>query len=765
VLFGNLGVQQLSQLPSPGACAGLLLTLPILLRFAAVRWLAWAVVAFIGTAVYAQSQLDRRLAVDSGQLDIAVTGWIDEFPEAAPDRTVFSLRVTGGEAAILPNRLRLSWYDAPDGLAAGAAVSVVARLRAPRGLANPGGFDYERWLFTERIGATGYVRSGTVGTAVPPTLAQRWLAFRAGLARRIEANTRSKSGGALLVALTLGERNGFDDAQWLALRRTGTSHLVAISGLHVGLIAALSFWFAHAIGLRLPYLSRYALEIAAFVSAVAATGYAALAGFALPTQRALIMVVVALGILLGRRRTHLFCGLAGALIVVLVLDPLATMAASFWLSFGAVGLLLLTAGRGELRTGPLRRFAGTMRNLGAVAKLQLGITLGLAPLVAVYFGELSILSPIVNFVAIPFFSFVMVPLSLVATLSVALGAGDVGLAALAAQLGDLVWYALYAAASLEWSVVVVPPASIWFTTLATCAAVAAMPAHPLPARRLLWFVLVPIVAAGPERPLPGEADILILDVGHGLAALVETRDHSLLYDAGPLYRSGFDTGSEIVVPVLTRRGDDLDMLVISHSDSDHAGGAAAVHAAYPAAHVLKGPDVSMPAGETCATGQGWSWNEVSFEVLHPEAAFPDRGNDSSCVLKVTTSGGAILFTGDIERRGEYALAASSKLRSDVVIVPHHGSATSSSAAFVTAVRPAVAVVSAGHQNRWGFPRAEVRRRWEEAGATVIVTGDSGAVHIRLGTPTPRITVQRGGRRRYWDAESASIPGESGNAAL
>jgi competence protein ComEC len=765
-LLGNLAAHQLPQLPPDGLHAALVLVLPVLLRFTAARWLAFAVIAFIGTAVAAQAQLERRLPASAGQQDVELAGWIDDFPAVTPDRTVFSLRVADARSAGLPARLRLSWYDAPAGLGAGTSLSVVARLRAPRGLANPGGFDYERWLFVEGIGATGYVRSGSVAAEAPPTLAQRWLRRRAELARRIEQSAPSPAGGALVVALTLGERHRFDDRQWRDLRRTGTSHLVAISGLHVGLIAALSFWLSRAICLRVPRLAGRAFELAALASAATAAMYAALAGFALPTQRALIMVWIALAVVLSRRRSGLFDGLAAALIAVLVLDPSAPLTASFWLSFGAVGLLLLLAGRSTLPPAADRPLAAALRKIGVLAKLQWGITLGLAPFLAAYFAELSVLSPVVNFVAIPFFSFLMVPLCLVAALTVSIDAAGLGFVWLAARLADAVWAVLHAVAALEWSAVPVPQPRPWFAVVAAGAAAAAMPAHPLPGRRLLWLALVPLVATRFERPPVGTADISILDVGHGLAALVETTEHRLLYDAGPVYRSGFDTGGEIVVPVLASHGRaGLDRLVISHADLDHAGGARAVLAAYPAARVLKGPDVTEPAGEVCTAGQRWTWDDVSFEILHPAADFPDRGNDSSCVLKVATRNGAILFAGDIEARGEQALVGSDELRAEIVVVPHHGSATSSSAAFVSAVSPALAIVSAGHQNRWGFPRADVRRRWEVAGAAVVVTGDSGAVRIRLGAPHARVTAERRLRPRYWHAESAPIPGESSNAAL
>jgi competence protein ComEC len=273
----------------------------------------------------------------------------------------------------------------------------------------------------------------------------------------------------------------------------------------------------------------------------------------------------------------------------------------------------------------------------------------------------------------------------------------------------------------------------------------------LPGRRFAWLALLPLGWPAVELPAPGTVRVVVLDVGHGLAVLIETRAHRLLFDAGPTARSGFDSGEEIVLPALSaggRRG--LDRLIVSHADNDHAGGAPAIVAAYPSLDVLKGPDVDALRGRPCIAGDEWQWDGVSFRILHPRASFVARGNDSSCVLKVETSTSALLVTGDIERRAETALPAEA-LAADVVVVPHHGSATSSSPSFVAAVGASLAIVSAAHANRWGFPRADVRERWEQGGAAIVVTGDSGAVTVELGAAGVAVSTQREVRHRYWHA--------------
>ena len=291
--------------------------------------------------------------------------------------------------------------------------------------------------------------------------------------------------------------------------------------------------------------------------------------------------------------------------------------------------------------------------------------------------------------------------------------------------------------------------------VAALGTLAAMAAWSLPARNLAWLALVPVLWWEPARPGQGGAVVEVLDVGHGLAVLVQTRSHTLLYDAGAVYRSGFDTGREIVVPAMRAKSwETLDKVVVSHADNDHAGGIPAVLESFPDAQVLMGSDVELAGGDICQTGQAWTWDEVRFEILHPDPAFHRRGNDSSCVLKVVTSAGSLLLTGDVEVAGERALMADPEsLAADIVVVPHHGSATSSSTALVRESAPGHAVVSAGYLNHWGFPKPAVVERWERIGAEVVTTGEAGAVEVILEPGQPvRVEGLRSRQRRYWNAD-------------
>lgn len=701
---------------------------------------------------------DRLPRAALGQ-DLPLSGWVDGFANVAPGQVTFSFAVDEPRPQGIPARVRLTWYDPPVTIAAGSSLALVARLKPPRGLRNPGGFDYERWLLLSGYGATGYVRSGQLAGDDRSSLRRSWLLFRAELALGLDAAAPDAQASALLTALSIGERFRFAEQHWTDFRLTGTSHLVAVSGMHVALIGLFVFLGLRWLWIRLPVpLASYDLEAAALASAVATAYYAALTGFAIPAQRSLLMIAVGLAVLVSRRFVQPRQGLAAAAWLVLLWDPFAPLAASFWLSFVAVALLLLLAAPHALAEGGTQTLSRRLtRSTQTLVRLQWGISLALLPLTAVFFAEISLIAPFVNLIAIPLFNLVLVPLTLLATLllPVAILGDTLGPALVHATgvLANATLAALHEIASWSWASMRVPQPAAWTVALAAGGVLFGSGAHALPGRRLAWLALLPIFIPWLPKLPAGAAKIVLLDVGHGLAVFVETRGHRLLFDAGPTYRSGFDTGDEIAIPALASRGRrDLDALIVSHNDNDHAGGAAAIVRAFPSVEARIGPDVTAVSGMRCERGQQWAWDEVEFSILHPPAQFAGRGNDSSCVLKVTTAAASVLITGDIEARGERALQGEANLSADVVVVPHHGSGTSSSPSFVRATGADFALVSAGHANRWGFPKRDVRRRWEQAGATVLVTGESGAITVELGEAGAVVTSERARRGRYWDAQ-------------
>jgi competence protein ComEC len=646
--------------------------------------------------------------------------------------------------------VRLSWYRAPVEPAPGERWRLAVRLKSPRGFMNPGGFDYEALLFREAIGATGYVRAvqstrrlAAAGGARPV------LETRARIARELARVIGERPALGIVSGLCVGARERITREQWGVFGATGTTHLMAISGLHVGLVAALVFFGVRRLWRLAPGCGRRiaAADAAAAASLAAALAYALLAGFTVPTRRALIMLGVVLGLLLLRRAPRPAHHLCVALLAVLVFDPLASMAPGFWLSFAAVGVILL-----GLSGMPPASGAG---RLAQYARIQWVVSLGLAPLTLWLFGRAPTVAPFVNLLLIPLFSIVVIPMALagVALLWLVPPLGSL-LLHLAAFVIERAWPAVEWAAALGGSfggqpgfaaLALAVPGILWLV------------GQRLPGRAIALLLLLPLVLARPAAPAPGDFRLTLLDVGQGLAAVVRTHRHALVYDAGPSFASGSDTGTLVVLPYLASQGiADLAVLMVSHEDNDHAGGARSVLERFPRARLVAGPRAAAVAGRhatPCQAGMRWWWDGVAFEILHPPAGPGHAGNDASCVLRVAAAGGSVLLPGDIERAAENRLAATGTIDADVVIVPHHGSATSSTAAFVSAVRARHAHVPAGYRNRWGFPRPDVAARWRQAGAVLLTSAGSGAItqeiSARHGVSAP--LQHRKDARRFWTA--------------
>jgi competence protein ComEC len=703
---------------------------PCLFRFPGRILIAVALAGAAYTTVQGQWLQAQRLSIAAHGEEHWLRGHVEGLSEAGPLRTRFQF-VTGER----PRRIRVSWYHDPPKLRPGACWRLRLKLRAPHGSLNPGGFDYEAWLWRERIGATGYVRDAERCTdaAAAPVARRRHAAVQ-----RLSALLDGHPMTGPLLALSLGDRSAIDDQQWRVLRRTGTSHLLAISGLHVGLIAGVIFWGLRRLVPRLYPRSRpSALALAAIGTGLAAAGYAALAGFALPTQRALIMVLVVLAAVLWRRRSAPSQLLALAALAVLILDPFAVMAPGFWLSFGAVAWILYLLG-GRLRTGRTAWFW-----------LQPALVLGLLPWTLFWFGEASLMAALANAVLIPAFVLLVPAVLATVVLTLVLPAAGTPLLLGLAALFDGGWAGLALLAELPGAYLTLPAPDLPGLVLALAGAAWLLAPRGVPGRWLGVLGLLPLLLAAPT-PESGGFRLTLLDVGQGLAAVVRTSEHALLFDAGPRYRTGFDAGEAIVVPYLRARGvRRLDRLLLSHGDIDHRGGVAAVRDAVPVAATL-GVDQAAP----CRAGESWRWDGVDFRVLHPDGP-RWRGNDASCVLAVSGPGGRALLTGDIEAAAERHLVTTrgAALGADVLVVPHHGSASSSTAAFLDAVSPIYALVPAGWRNRWGFPAPAVTERLRATGATVRVSGRTGALRVEIDPQTgvaPPVS-QRKRNARFWHA--------------
>ena len=719
------------------------------------RALGAFICGFALTGLHAVHALDVQLPAALEKHETIVHGRILDLPQHEPRRTRFLFEVDADETVLPELRgrtLRLAWYDdehrhdAPHPrfqLKAGQRWSLPVRVRAPRGLRNPGGADAEMYAMAQRLTATGYVYAPEMARRL--SAARGLDAWRESMSARIALQVRTPT-SRFVQALALGDMRALDDGDWEALRANGLTHLIAISGFHVGLVAGFFALIARSAWWLWPPLARRwpAPVMAALAAVAGATVYAAVAGFALPTLRTVLMIVVVAAARVWRRPSRAPQALALAAIAVVLVDPLAVLGAGFWLSFLGVAWLLWCLPHGG--DNLVREFLSAQ----GVA------TLGLLPPSAVLFGQASLAAPFANLIAVPWWSLVVVPLSLIGLLLETLHPGAGGWAwRAAAWCFDLSWpvfeWLAHCGLSLWWL-----PEARWFALpLALAGAFWLLLPRGTPGKWLALLLWLPLLWPERDIPAPGEAELVVIDVGQGLSVLVRTHRHALLYDMGPAVRDGFDAGDRAVVPALHALGvRHLDRAVISHGDNDHAGGFQAVRDEFPVTDISAPEGVPLPfATAACIAGRHWKWDGVEFRFLHPPPYFPYLANESSCVLRIESAQGSALLTGDIGEVIERDLVRldAGDLQSDVVLVAHHGSAGSSDPAFVAATHPRFALVSSGHGNRFGHPRPEVLRRWQQGGAQTFDTSAGGALRVRLRARDLHVETRRGAQPRWWDA--------------
>ena len=747
LLAGVCTLLSLPALPDAGTAA-LVCATGGLLALLTRQWAFLACVAGFGLGWHdAGQRLADRLDPQLEGRTLSVRGVVDSVPQVVADGVRFRF-ATRGDAG-LSSLVELTWYEPSWTPRPAERLALEVRLRRPRGFANPGGMDYEARMLREGIGATGYVRTAvSEGRDWRDVLRRPVLVARGAIADAIRTALGERPATGIVAGLSVGLQDALSTEQWRALARSGTSHLMAISGMHIGMLAALAGWLA--MRAQRARQRRGALgaarDVGVLVGVATALAYSALAGWSVPTQRTAIMITVVSGALALRRRMSSTDALALGLLAVLLCEPLAPLAVGFWLSFGAVAAILL-AGSGHLaRVGLVRGFT----------QAQLAVTVGLVPVLVGCFGNVSVVSVLVNVVAIPLYTVVIVPAVLLAT-ACALLAPTAG----AAALGAVAWVI-----EATWPVIEGPaawPLATWgyagLPVPAWCAivigAIAALAPLPVPGRLAGALIVVALGAWRAPPPMPGALHLAVLDVGQGLATVIETRNHVLVYDAGPAFRSGSDAGALAVEPYLRYRGvRSIDLLVASHDDNDHAGGSGTVARLVPVRQRIASGRVLDRLGPVgrCRAGERWTWDGVAFEWLHPGPEFLPTDNDRSCVLRVRSGPHTLLLPGDVERLAEQELLARGGNETvDVLLVPHHGSRTSSSPTFVAATQPRWAIVSAGHRNRWGFPAPAVVERWEAAGAAVLATSAAGAIEfdVRPDRPLERPGLWRIGHRRFW----------------
>jgi len=685
--------------------------------------LAWACLS-------AQQALDDRLPATLDGETRWVEGRVVGLPQSSDGVVRFELADARSRRTRLPASMRLAWFAGPP-VSSGERWRLAVKLKRPTGLLNPHGFDYEAWLLSRGVGATGTIKSGHL---LQPARG----AWRDGVRQALaQVDAQGRSGA--LAALVLGDGAGLSREDWQVLQDTGTVHLLVISGQHIGLLAGLVY-------LMVAGAARYGvwpgalpwLPWACALAFIAALGYGLLAGFEVPVRRACTMIGLVLLWRLRFKHPDPWWAWWLAFVGVLVFDPLASLRPGFWLSFAAVAILIFTFGA---RLGPWRWWQTWTRAQWLVA-------VGLCPLLLILGLPVSLSGPLVNLFAVPWISLLVLPSALLGTVLLPVPFIGQGLLWIAGGLIDLLFQglALIAGRMPAWVPVAGPP---WALVIAALGAFLLLLPNGVPLRLLGWPMMLLMVFPPREDVPPGHAEVWQLDVGQGLAVLVRTRHHVLLYDAGPRFGDA-DVGERIVLPTLRKLGvRGLDLMLLSHADADHAGGARAVRNGLPTLRVISGDPDALPdelnAGP-CNSGERWEWDGVGFELWQWPSAL--ESNQKSCVLQVDAGGERLLLTGDIDTHAERALLDGPlAVQTQWLAAPHHGSRSSSSMALLSRLKPHSVLISRGQGNAFGHPHPQVMARYRWSGVAIYDSAELGAIRLQLGAFEPPRT--QAGQRRYW----------------
>lgn len=701
---------------------------------------ALCVFAFLWACGFATLRLNDRLNAELEGVEQRITGEIVSLPDIEDRRISFDFVADNQD---LPSKMRLSCYETEQTFKVGQRWSLTVKLKRPHGSLNPNGFDYEKLLLTQGIGAVGYVRSHPKAEFLGDG-AWSIQVWRQMIADKLAQHTSAQN-LALIKALTIGDGSAISQTDWEVFRKTGTTHLIVISGSHVGLIAGLVYVLCLKFWAWTGVLRYSPPKVAAWAALILGVFYSALAGFSTPTQRAAVMLTVAMVALIYQRHVRPLHTLAAALIAVLLYDPFAVLSAGFWLSFIAVALIIYTV------SGRL----GQLNVVWETLKLNAVMLLGLAPLTLLFFQQVTLIAFTSNAIAVPVISFIIVPLSLLAVcfLWFAPALADVLLWVSEQSLQLLMRY-LTASATLPLATYNHAESSLWAIMSASLGILLLLAPRGIPARFLGLFLLLPLIFNKPQRPAQGELNLTLLDVGQGLAIAVQTAEHDLIYDTGAKFSDTSDQGKNVVLPFLRQQGvNQLTLLMISHGDNDHAGGADSVLKNIEVKKLLTSAPKQLSAYplELCRSGQSWQWDGIQFEILSPDNSI-QSDNNNSCVLHIKTKHGNILMTGDIEAEAEQHLVQyyGDKLNAKILIAPHHGSHTSSTELFLNAVKPETVLISAGYRNMFGHPHPDVLSRYQKRHMSYLNSADSGAISLALKNGVWTIKKTRDSDSRYWN---------------
>lgn len=755
-LCGILLFQNFSYLP-PEKWLDFLIPLAMCLLYWKIsRFVAFGLLGFAWMLFYVHLQMNWSLPENVEGKTIKITGTIISIPNTAKHLThfVFSLKkiVFENNTQIASGRIRLSWMLEKNVnlLHVGDQWELNVRLKKIHSTLNPAGFDYEAKALQEGIRATGYVVNKAKNTLLKRANYYFFIdRFREALKYKIEKNLPQTNTSPWIVALILGERNGISEENWEVLRNTGTNHLMAIAGLHIGCMAGLAHMILQKIWQKCTrcMLIIPASQAGSIAALCMALFYSMLAGFSIPTQRACIMLSVFILVLLLRRKLPTWHAWSIALFIVLLSNPLDVVTESFWLSFGAVAFIIYGVSGRLASSGLLWKWG----------RIQWVIALGLIPFSIWLFQQCSIIALIANSIAIPWVGFLIVPLCLLGSFAFifSLKLGSLILI-LADKCLSVLWIILSWFSHLPFATWHQVLPHYWILIFSTIGIILLLLPVGFPGRYFGFFWLLPLFFYKTSELKIGEIHFTLLDVGQGLSAVVQTKNHILVYDAGAKLNSNYDMGESVVIPFLELLGiKSIDRIVVSHGDNDHIGGVFAILKKFPVDSIKTSVPEKLPFSSTsfCLRGESWDWDGVHFKFLYPDLNHLGLGNNSSCVLKISTADKQILLTGDIEKIAENELIKNEKenLFATILVAPHHGSKTSANMDFIKAVHPAYVLFPVGYRNRYHFPHPIVIERYLLQKAISINTVDAGAIEILLSTAEKyQVLLFRNENKHYWN---------------
>lgn len=635
--------------------------------------------------------------------------------------------------------IKLYWRNAPENqkFAIGQTWQLLVNVKKPHGYQNPGSFNQRLWAIANHISGNGYIVDSVFNRMLSPAskidLFSNW---RQKINDQINKSLNTNEQKGFIKALIIGVRDDITREQWQVFNNTGTNHLVAIAGLHIGFLSDFAFRFISFIWRLIPKAPLFlpTSYLASFFAVNCALIYSGLSGFLIPTQRASAMMLLYSSYFLFYRQPNPWRIYLQAVLILYLLDPLIILTESFWLSFASIFFIIYGFYQRNI-SGHIQQWL----------RLQLILGIGIIPLTILYFGKLSLVAWLANMVAVPVVGFSVIPLVFLASICSLFPFNIFCQGMLfqtAAGICHVISLYLTYLSNMPYAVWEISVHSIWPILTSVLGLILLFSPWRFPFKSIGMVGFLPLFFVSVPKPDAHEFWLTVLDVGQGLSSVIQTQNHALIFDAGPQF-GHFNAGQDIVIPFLKWAGiKKVDQLVISHSDWDHRGGAYAILKDVPVAHLYASSLKSLGFfhhANFCEQGQSWQWDGVDFMFIYPLANYKLNKNNMSCVLKVCSQKNCALLPGDIEAEAEKLLVQTQAdaLKAKIIIVPHHGSSTSSTLPFLSFIQPDFAVFAVGYFNRYEFPKQEILNRYHQLGANTLRTDELGSIRLIINSKEVR----------------------------